>query len=121
MHYLNQFGIILGMTFAGEALSRLLPFPVPASIYGLVLLFLCLVLGIVRLHQVERAGELLLGLLPLTFVPAGARLLALWDELRGILIPLLTISAVSTVVVMIVTGRAAQGIIRRRCGGGDMR
>lgn len=116
MHYLSQFGIILGMTFAGEVLNRLLPFPVPASIYGLLLLFVCLLTGIVRLHQVERAGDILLGILPLTFLPAGAGLIALWEELRAVLLPLLVISVTSTVVVMGVSGRAAQWLVRRKAG-----
>ena len=38
MKYLKQFGIILLISFAGEALNYL-PLPVPASIYGLVLMF----------------------------------------------------------------------------------
>ena len=118
MHYLSQFGIILGITFAGEALNCILPFPVPASIYGLLLLFLCLVFKIVKLCQVERAGDLLLSILPLTFLPVSARLLDLWDELRDILVPLLAISVVSTVVVMAVTGYAVQGIVRRKSGRG---
>ena len=118
MHYLSQFGIILGITFAGEALNYILPFPVPASIYGLLLLFLCLVFKIVKLCQVERAGDLLLSILPLTFLPVSARLLDLWDELRDILVPLLAISVVSTVVVMAVTGYTVQGIVRRKSGRG---
>ena len=121
MHYLSQFGIILGMTFAGEVLSRLLPFPVPAGIYGLLLLFLCLVAGIVKLPQVEGAGTFLLGLLPLTILPGSAGMLYLWDELRDILVPLLAISVISTVVVMAVTGRAVQGLARRKGGEGQPR
>ena len=44
MKYLCQFLIILGFTFAGEALQRTLPLPLPATVYGLLLLFgsLCL-------------------------------------------------------------------------------
>ena len=46
MKYVKQFGIILLISFAGEALNYLLPLPVPASIYGLVLMFLCLQLRV---------------------------------------------------------------------------
>lgn len=119
MRYLSQFGIVLWVTFVGEVLSHLLPFPVPAGIYGLLVLFLCLLSGIVKLHQVEGAGDFLLGILPLTFFPGSAGLLYLWDELRDILIPLLTISVVSTLVVMVVTGRAAQRLVRRKSGKGQ--
>ena len=40
--YIKQFLIILLFTFLGEALAYLLPFPIPAAIYGLVLLFAAL-------------------------------------------------------------------------------
>ena len=49
MKYLNQFLIIMGFTLAGEALQRLVPLPIPASVYGLVLLFAALCLGVVKL------------------------------------------------------------------------
>ena len=44
MRYVKQFGIILLISFLGEVLHALLPLPVPASIYGIVLLFLCFIL-----------------------------------------------------------------------------
>ena len=91
------------------------------GIYGLLLLFLCLVAGIVKLQQVEGAGTFLLGLLPLTFLPGSAGLLYLWEELRDMLVPLLAISVISTVVVMAVTGRAVQGLARRKGGEGQPR
>ena len=49
MKYLRQFLIILLFSFLGEGLKALLPLPVPASIYGLVLLFAALELGIIKL------------------------------------------------------------------------
>ena len=39
MKYLTQFLRILAFTLAGELLQRLVPLPIPASVYGLVLLF----------------------------------------------------------------------------------
>ena len=53
MKYVKQFGIILLISFAGEALNYLLSLPVPASIYGLVLMFLCLQLRVFRLEDVR--------------------------------------------------------------------
>ena len=69
-------------------------------------------------NNILRAGDLLLSILPLTFLPVSARLLDLWDELRDILVPLLAISVVSTVVVMAVTGYTIQRIARRKSGRG---
>ena len=40
MKYLYQFLVITLITFLGETLNRLIPLPIPAAVYGLVLLFL---------------------------------------------------------------------------------
>ena len=42
MKFLKQFTIILIVSFIGEILNHLIPLPVPASIYGLVIMFACL-------------------------------------------------------------------------------
>ena len=43
MKYIKQLAIILGAAFLGEALYALLPLPIPASIYGLLILALSLI------------------------------------------------------------------------------
>ena len=53
MTYVKQFALIALLTFIGECLNLLIPLPVPASIYGMVLLFLCLQTGILKLSQIE--------------------------------------------------------------------
>ena len=45
MKYLKQFLIILLISFIGEILKAVLPLPVPASIYGMAILFVCLVMA----------------------------------------------------------------------------
>ena len=64
MKHLKQFLIILLFSFLGEGLKALLPLPVPASIYGLVLLFAALELGIIKLSAVEDAGKFLIEIMP---------------------------------------------------------
>ncbi len=71
MKHLKQFLIILLFSFLGEGLKALLPLPVPASIYGLVLLFAALELGIIKLSAVEDAGKFLIEIMPVMFIPAG--------------------------------------------------
>ena len=53
MKFLYPFVIILVFTFLGELLNFFLPFPIPASVYGLILLFLGLRLGLVKLEKIE--------------------------------------------------------------------
>ena len=76
-----QFVRILAFCFLGELLHAVLPLPIPASIYGLVLLLAALCLGIVRLDQVRETGMFLTGIFPLLFVPAAAGVMELWTEL----------------------------------------
>ena len=65
MKYVKQFMIVLFISFLGEVLKYVLPFPVPASIYGLVLLFLCLETGLLRLSAVEDTAKYLVEIMPL--------------------------------------------------------
>ena len=112
MKYLSQFGIIFFISLLGEMIHAIVPLPVPASVYGLVLLFVALLTGVVRLSQVERAADLMIELMPLFFVPPGVSLLTIWGDISGLLVPFLITMAVSTVVVMGVTGRATQAVMR---------
>jgi len=116
MQYLSQFLWILLFSFVGELLHVLLPLPIPASIYGLVLLFLSLQTGILRLKQVEKAGNFLIGLMPLLFVAPVVNILGCWDVIRDNLIPIAIVIAVSTVIVFGLSGRITQRLLDRKKG-----
>lgn len=112
MKYLKQFTLILLVTFAGELLKYFLPFPIPASIYGMVLLFIGLESGLIKLSAVDETAKYLIEIMPLMFIPAGVGLLESWGVLRPIVLKIAVITVVSTVVVMVVSGRVTQGVIR---------
>lgn len=113
MKYLHEAVIIAAITFAAEIIKFLLPLPVPASIYGLILLFLLLKSGVLKLEQIEHVGGLLLELMPLLLVPASVSFLTVLDMIQGMLLPVLIMGFVGTVVVMIVTGMISQALVRR--------
>lgn len=117
MKYLKQFLIILTISFSGEILHGLLPLPVPASIYGILLLFLLLKTGILPLASVRETARFLVEIMPVMFIPAAVGIMDSW----GIIVPLwleyLTMTAVSTVVVMGVSGLVTQAVLRARSGG----
>ena len=112
MKWMKQFGIILAITFLGELLRYLLPLPIPASIYGLVLMLLVLKLGVVKLEQVKETGDFLIEIMPMMFIPAAVGLLSSWDSLKDIWIPVVVITLATTVIVMAVTGLVTQTIRR---------
>ena len=64
MKLLYQFGVIMTVTFLGEILHGLIPLPIPASIYGLLLMLAALCTGVVRLEKVKIAGDFLLEIMP---------------------------------------------------------
>ena len=113
MKYVKQFALIALMTFLGECLNRLIPLPVPASIYGMVLLFLSLQTGILKLSQIEETADLLLGVMPIFFISPTVSLMSSIGVIKDSLLGVLVICVVSTVVVMAVTGLVSQAIIRR--------
>ena len=113
MRFIKQLLIILGVTFAGEALHFLLPLPVPASIYGLVLMLLCLCFKVFPLRAVEETGDFLIDLMPALFVPATVGVMAAWDVLQPVLLQVALITFLSPIVVMAVSGRVTQWALRR--------
>ena len=113
MKYVRQFCIILVFSFLGEILHTLIPLPIPASVYGLMLLLTALCARIVSVEKVKEAAKFLIEIMPLMFIPAAVELMESWVVLKEILVPVIIITLVSTVAVMVVSGWATQGMIRR--------
>ncbi len=116
MKYVKEAGIIFGMSAAGEILNQLLPFPVPAGVYGLFLLLICLLAGVVKPDMLEATGNWMLDAMPIMFVPACVGIMDSFGELKDVLVPFVVIAVASTAMVMGITGRVAQWIIRRKGG-----
>ena len=114
MKIVFQFARIMGFCLAGELLHALLPLPIPASIWGLLLLFAALRLGIVKLEKIENLGNTMIGLLPLLFVPPVVNLLGCWDVVRQNLLAIMGIIFLSTVLVFGISGKLSQLVIDRK-------
>lgn len=113
MKYVRQFWIILLISAMGEALHVLIPLPVPASVYGLVIMLIALGTHILKLEQVKEAAEFLIEIMPVMFIPAGVGLMASWHILQPVLIPVSLITVAALITVMITTGRCTQWILHR--------
>ena len=117
MKYLRQIVILLAFSFVGEAMSLLIPLPIPGSIYGIVLLFLALETKLLKLASVKDVSDFLISFMPVMFIPAAAGLIDAWPVLRDNALAYVVITIVTTVVVMGVSGLVTQWVIRRRKGG----
>ena len=113
MKYVFQFARIMGFCLAGEVLRALLPLPIPAGIYGLVLLASALLTGVVKLEQVKQTGDFLSSLFPLLFIPTVAGVMEVWDLIEGNLIPIVIALVPVTWAVMAVAGKITQFIMDR--------
>ena len=112
MKYLRQFLIILFVSFLGEVLNYLIPLPIPASIYGILLMFLALELHIIPLSAVRETGRFLIEIMPVMFIPAAVGLLKAWGILKPNWLIYTVIMFATTFIVMILSGRITQAVIR---------
>lgn len=114
MKYLSQLCIIGLFSFLGELCNYWIPAPIPASIYGMLLLFLALALKIIPVTLVKDAGDFLTGFLPVLFVVPIVNLLDCWDTILSALLPIALIILVSTLLVFAVSGWVTQLLLKKK-------
>lgn len=112
--YIFQFARITAFCLAGEVLVVVLPLPIPASVYGLLLMVAALKTGVLKLDQVRETGLFLTGIFPLLFVPAAAGVVELGSQLMDLLLPAVLAIVPITALVMAVTGMVAQKCAGRK-------
>ena len=100
------------VTFVGELLHYFIPIPVPASIYGLIIMLILLCTKVVKLEHVEITSDFLIEIMPLMFIPAGVGLMKSWGVLKPLIIPVVVITVISLIAVMAVSRRVSQKIIK---------
>ena len=114
MQYIKQFLIIIGVSCIGELLNYLMPLPIPASIYGLVIMLGLLVSKKLQLDSVENTANFLIEIMPVLFIPAAVGLIVSWKELEAMLIPALIITVISTFLVILVPGKVTDLLISKK-------
>lgn len=118
MKYLAQLTIILAVSLMSEALGYFIPLPVPASVYGLVIMFLLLWTKVIKLSQVENVADFFLQIMPFFFVAPTVGLITSFDAIRGNVLWLVLMCFISTVVTIAVTGTVAQLVMKLMKKGG---
>ena len=113
MKYVIQFLIIAAFAFIGELLHWFSPLPIPASIYGIVLLFIALELKWVKVSDIREVSSFLIAVMPIMFIPAAAGLMESWGAVKSSVWEYALITIVSTFVVMGVSGAVTQFVIWR--------
>lgn len=112
MKYIVQFLIILAFSFLGELLHVCLPVPIPASIYGIVLLFVALEAKWIKVKDIREASSFLIAVMPIMFIPAAVGLMDSWAAIQGAWFQYIVVTVVSTFIVMGISGLFTQRVIR---------
>lgn len=104
MKYILQILYIMLFSLAGEALQALVPLPIPAAIYGIVLLFTALATGILKEEKIAETAQFLISWMPMLFVAPAVKILQYWELIAPNIAAILIITAASTVLVFAVSG-----------------
>ena len=113
MKYLSQFLIIMGFTLLGEALQRLIPLPIPASVYGLALLFTALCLQIVKVEHIKDVGGFMTSILPVLFVSPAVGIIDCWTLIQPNLLTIALLIIASTAITFGVAGKVTQALSKK--------
>ncbi len=112
MKYVKELMIICGITLMGEILRAIVPLPIPACIYGIILLYFALITGILRIDQIKATGKFLTGIMPILLIPASVGLMNSWRAMGSVCFQIIGISVFTTFLVMMISGRITQFVIR---------
>lgn len=113
MKYLKQFGIILTVSFVGEILHHLIPLTIPASVYGIILMFILLITGVVKLESVKETADFLVKIMPVMFIPSAVGLIDMWDVISTNIVAYVIVIVATTLIVMVVSGVISQKMIEK--------
>ena len=114
MKPVKQFTIIILLSFLGEILHTLIPFPIPASIYGIIILSFLLERKVLRIDDIREVSDFLIFIMPMLFIPSAVGLIDVLDELRASLTAYVIIIIAVTLIVMVATGRITQWVLQNQ-------
>ena len=103
MKIIRQIGIIFTVCWLSQVIAEFLPFDFPASVIGMIFLFICLLTGLLKIEHIQEKSDFLLGNMAFFFVPAGVSIMNYFDILKSSAVQLLIICIVSTVITFAVT------------------
>ena len=121
MKKLKGFAIICVTLLLGVLCKQFtdqLNFPIPEAIYGMIFLLIALLVGIVKLDQIQEITDILLENLAFLFVIPGVALVDQLDTLGSSLIPIILIVVISAIITMSVTAKVVEALQKATKKGG---
>lgn len=108
MGVLGEFLIIASAGAAGVLLSAIPGFPLPGTVAGMIIMFILLVCGAVKIKQIEKTAGFFLKFLPLFFIPVIVNLLNEKETFQTYGFKLILIIIITTLITLTATGLTAK-------------
>ncbi|MFZ7233791.1 CidA/LrgA family protein [Avibacterium avium] len=113
-YFLRSVAILYLMLLLGELIISVLPLGIPASIWGLVLLFLCLSLQIIKVDWILQGSRLINRYMAVLFVPISVGIMEyselLFSKAKVLLIP----NIIATFLTLILVGLLSDYLFAQR-------
>ena len=103
MKIIKQIGIIFSICWLAQVVEYFLPFDFPATVIGMILLFICLLTGILKIEHIQEKSDFLLSNMAFFFIPAGVSMINYLDILKNNALQLVLICIITTIVTFFVT------------------
>lgn len=113
MHYVYQFLIIGGITFLGELCHIFIPLPIPSSVYGMVLMFISLLSGLIKEENIQEMADFLLLIMPVMFIGPSVGVMENYIDISNHFLIFMFVVLISTVLIMSVTAVVAEFLLKR--------
>lgn len=112
MRLIKELMWILLFSLIGEIFSLLIApiVSIPASVIGMFLLFLALHCKLIKLEQVEGAGNWLTDNMAIFFVPVGVGLILNFDLLKSVWWQLIILVIITVSILLFIVGHTVQKI-----------
>ncbi len=108
---IQVFFIVL-LSLFGQFISTKFHLPIPGNLLAMFLLLALLLSGVVKEQHIQQGADLLLKYMSFFFIPAGVGLLAYWHILAPVFIQWLLLLFISTLLLMVATGKLVHLLIQ---------
>ena len=108
MRIMLQLAIVFALCLLGEAIAQMLPFPFPSSVISMILVFLVLLQGQLKVYHIRKQTNFLLDNMAFFFIPAAVSIMDNLVYMQGKLVQIILICFISTVTTFFITAWSVQ-------------
>ena len=112
MKVILQIGVVFGVCLIGEAAACFLPFPFPASVLSMILLFLLLCLKVLKIDHIRQKADFLLQNMAFFFLPACLGILDIFADIKGEILAILAVCLLTTLCTAAATALTVHIVLK---------